>query len=216
VKSPPVTPLNRPLRMACLISGGGTTVLNFCRQIQEDSLSAEIPLVIASRRECSGIERMQEAGLRCDVIRPKDYETIEAYSAAVFDLCREANVDLVALAGFLSLIQIPEDFQYRVMNIHPALIPAFCGKGYFGHHVHEAVIRRGVKVSGCTVHFSDNQYDHGPIILQRTVPVFDADTADTVAARVFEQECLAYPEAIRLFAEGKLLVRDQRVCIREE
>jgi phosphoribosylglycinamide formyltransferase 1 len=99
------------------------------------------------------------------------------------------------------------------MNIHPALIPAFCGKGYYGHHVHEAVLAAGVKITGCTVHFCDNQYDHGPIILQRPVPVVDDDTTDSLAARVFEQECQAYPEAIQLFAEGRLRIEGRRVRI---
>jgi folate-dependent phosphoribosylglycinamide formyltransferase PurN len=100
------------------------------------------------------------------------------------------------------------------MNIHPALIPAFCGAGFYGHHVHQSVLDYGCKVSGCTVHFADNQYDHGPIILQRTVPVLDDDTAETLAHRVFEQECEAYPEAIRLFASGRLQVVGRRVVCR--
>jgi folate-dependent phosphoribosylglycinamide formyltransferase PurN len=115
------------------------------------------------------------------------------------------------MAGFLQLLQVPDDFQNRVMNIHPALISAFCGKGYYGHHVHEAALAYGVKVSGCTVHFADNVYDHGPIILQRTVPVLDGDTPDALAARVFEEERIAYPEAIRLFAEGRLRVEGRVV-----
>jgi folate-dependent phosphoribosylglycinamide formyltransferase PurN len=117
------------------------------------------------------------------------------------------------MAGFLQIITVPDDFRMRVMNIHPALIPAFCGKGFYGHHVHEAVIASGVKVTGCTVHYADNEYDHGPIILQRAVPVSDDDTPDTLAARVFEQECEAYPEAIRLFGEGRLAVEGRRVRV---
>src|SRR5207253_7165627 len=108
-------------------------------------------------------------------------------------------------------IRVPDDYLGRVMNIHPALIPAFCGKGFYGHRVHEAVLQAGVKVTGCTVHFADNEYDHGPIILQRTVPVLDDDTAETLAQRVFEQECEAYPEAIHLFAEGRLGLEGRRV-----
>jgi phosphoribosylglycinamide formyltransferase-1 len=107
------------------------------------------------------------------------------------------------MAGFLQLIQIPDDFKQRVLNIHPALLPAFGGKGMYGHHVHEAVLRSGARVSGCTVHFADNEFDHGPVVLQRTAPVLDDDTPDTLAARVFEQECIAYPEAIRLIAERR-------------
>src|SRR5690606_21183809 len=124
------------------------------------------------------------------------------FTRAVFDRLRAAKVDLVTLAGFLARVDIPPDFVLRVMNIHPSLIPAFCGKGMYGHHVHEAVLARGCKVSGCTVHFADSEYDHGPIITQKCVPVESTDTPSTLAARVFEAECEAYPEAIRLFAEG--------------
>jgi len=215
VTYPPQQPLNRPIRLAAFISGGGTTVLNFLEQIKQGKLSAEIPLVVSSRRDCSGVQRMKDAGLRCEIVRPKDFPSVEAFSDAAFALCREVEADLVTLAGFLSLIRVPEDFLNRVMNIHPALIPAFCGKGFYGHHVHEAVVARGVKLSGCTVHFSDNQYDHGPIILQRSVPVLDTDSADDVAGRVFQEECNAYPEAIRLYAEGRLAIDGPRVRIRQ-
>jgi folate-dependent phosphoribosylglycinamide formyltransferase PurN len=111
-----------------------------------------------------------------------DCATRQEFSERIFDLCRQARVDLVCLAGFLQLLPIPDDYLNRVLNIHPALIPAFCGKGYYGHHVHEAALAYGVKVSGCTVHFADNQYDHGPIVLQRTVPVLADDTPETLAA----------------------------------
>src|SRR5947208_11194378 len=114
------------------------------------------------------------------------------------------------MAGFLQLLHVPDDYLGRVMNIHPALIPAFCGKGYYGQRVHEAVLAYGAKVSGCTVHFADNVYDHGPIILQRVVEVRDDDTPEALAARVHEQEHDAYPEAIRLFAEGRLRLDGRR------
>jgi folate-dependent phosphoribosylglycinamide formyltransferase PurN len=117
------------------------------------------------------------------------------------------------MAGFLQLVHIPDDFLGRVMNIHPSLIPAFCGKGYYGHRVHEAALEYGVKVSGCTVHFADNVYDHGPIILQKTVPVLPGDDAAALAARIFEQECEAYPEAVQLFTEGRLHVEGRKVSI---
>jgi phosphoribosylglycinamide formyltransferase-1 len=120
------------------------------------------------------------------------------------------------MGGFLKLVHIPPDFQNRVMNIHPALIPAFCGQGFYGHRVHQAVLDYGCKLTGCTVHFVDQQYDHGPIILQTPVRVRDNDTAETLAARVFEAECEAYPRAIRLFAEGKMHVEGRRVRIAAE
>jgi formyltetrahydrofolate-dependent phosphoribosylglycinamide formyltransferase len=192
------------IRLAVLISGGGTTLQNLLDHIAEGRLPAQIVLVISSRADAFGLLRAEQAGVATALVVPKDYASPEQFSLRIFELCRQARAELVCLAGFLQLIHIPDDFQGRVMNIHPALIPAFCGKGYYGHRVHEAALAYGVKISGCTVHFADNIYDHGPIILQRTVPVLDGDTPDTLAARVFEEECKAYPEAIRLFAEGKL------------
>ena len=205
--------LDRPIRLAVLISGGGTTMLNFLEKIRAGELKAEIALVIASREGIAGIERARAAGLPCEVIVRKQFDSVASFSEAIFDHCRAAKVDLVTLAGFLSLIHIPPDYQHRVLNIHPALIPAFCGHGFHGHHVHEAVLDRGAKVSGCTVHFADNEYDHGPIVVQRAVPVLEGDTPDTLAARVFTAECEAYPEAIRLFVEGRLMITDGRLRI---
>ena len=202
-----------PIRLVVLISGGGTTLVNLVDKIRCGELDAEIPLVIASRADCAGIDKSRAAGLNCEVIARKQHASTAAFSEAIFARCRDVQADLVICCGFLALLEIPADFQLRVMNIHPALIPAFCGKGMHGRLVHEAVLARGCKVSGCTVHFMDNEYDHGPIIIQRTVPVLDDDTPDTLAARVFEQECAAYPEAIRLYAVGQLEVQGQRVRI---
>lgn len=207
-----MTPITgRPIRLGVLISGGGTTLANFLTQIRERSLDAEVAVVIASRSDCGGITKAEAAGIPCHIVQKRDHADIQSFSRAIFDYCRAANVDLVTLAGFLSRLEIPEDFAGRVMNIHPALIPAFCGKGMYGHHVHEAVLARGCKVSGCTVHFADNEYDHGPIILQRCVPVLDDDDPGTLAARVFAAECEAYPEAIRRFAAGCLQVNGRQV-----
>jgi formyltetrahydrofolate-dependent phosphoribosylglycinamide formyltransferase len=205
-------PLDRPIRLGVLISGSGTTLANFLAAISEGRLNAEVAVVIASKEGIVGIEKARGAGLPVEVVARTRYATVEEFSQALFAKLREAKVDLVTLAGFLSLIQIPEDFRYRVLNIHPALIPSFCGKGMYGHHVHEAVLARGCRVSGCTVHFCDNIYDHGPIVLQRCVPVEDGDTPDTLAARVFRAECEAYPEAIRLFAAGRLRIEGSRVA----
>jgi len=204
-------PLGRPIRLGVLISGGGTTLANFLARIAAGELKAEIPLVVADRPGCAGITRAEQAGLPCKVVDRRAHSTVESFSTAVFEQLRTADVDLVTLAGFLSLIRIPGEFAYRVMNIHPALIPAFCGKGYYGQRVHRAVIERGVKVSGCTVHFADNEYDHGPVIVQRCVPVLDEDTPQTLAARVFEAECQAFPEAVRLFASGRIEIAAGRV-----
>jgi phosphoribosylglycinamide formyltransferase 1 len=204
----------RPLRLGVLISGGGTTLKNFLAQIDAGELQATIPLVVASSQDCGGIRHAREAGIPVEVIARGAHPDVESFSRAIFDAMRDAKVELVTLAGFLTLIRVPPDYLGRVMNIHPSLIPAFCGHGYYGHKVHEAALERGVKLSGCTVHFADNEYDHGPIIAQEGVPVLDSDTPDSLAARVFEAECRLYPECIRLFAEGRLEVVGRRVVIR--
>jgi len=133
------------------------------------------------------------------------------FSEKLVEVLDQHCPDLIAMAGFMCYWEIPEKYAGKVMNIHPALIPAFCGDGLYGHYVHEAVIEYGAKFSGCTVHFADNQYDHGPIILQRVVEVKDDDTPDSLADRVFKEECIAYPEAIQLFAEGRLKIKSRRV-----
>lgn len=209
----PTEPFDRPLRLAVLISGGGTTLDNFQSRIDAGELPAEVAVVIASRADCRGVEKAKNYGFPTVVLPRRDFSSTEEFSENVFAACREAQADLVTLAGFLSLISIPEDFLGRVMNIHPSLIPSFCGPGFYGSHVHKAVHKRGVRTTGCTVHFADNEYDHGPIIVQKTVPVFGRDTPDDIAARVFEQECVAYPEAIALYQQGKLQIREGRVWI---
>jgi phosphoribosylglycinamide formyltransferase-1 len=191
-----------PLRVGVLISGSGTTLVNFLKERDAGRLAIEIPLVIADR-ECGGISKSIQAGLACEVLPRRTFASTAEFSQAIFDRMRSARIELVTLAGFLARVDVPDDFHLRVMNIHPALIPSFCGKGMYGHHVHEAVIARGCKVSGCTVHFADSEYDHGPIISQRCVPVLEGDTPVSLAARVFEAECVAYPEAIRLFAGSR-------------
>lgn len=205
--------MNSGIRIAVFLSASGTTLQNLLDRIADKRLEAQIVLVISNHAGAFGLVRAETAGVPTGVVNRNSFSSREDFSGKLFELCREHRVDLVCLAGFLQLIQIPDDFQGRVMNIHPALIPAFCGKGYYGHHVHEAVLDYGAKITGCTVHFCDNQYDHGPIILQRTAPVLDDDTADTLVARVYEQECEAYPEAIRLFAEGRLRIEGRRVRI---
>jgi phosphoribosylglycinamide formyltransferase-1 len=166
---------------------------------------------VSSNAGAFGLTRAQNAGLPTAVVERKACASREEFGRRIFDHVRAVAADLVCLAGFLQLVPIPPDFEGRVLNIHPALIPAFCGKGFHGLRVHQAVLDAGVKVTGCTVHFADNQYDHGPIILQRPVPVLDDDSAEALQGRVFAEECRAYPEAIRLFAEGRLRVEGRRV-----
>jgi phosphoribosylglycinamide formyltransferase 1 len=200
-------------RLAVLISGGGTTLKNLLEKIHAGSLRVQIALVISSSPNARGLEFAREAGIPIVVVQSKGFTSQDDFSRAIFDTCRAALVDLVVMAGFLKRVTIDEDFANRVTNIHPGLIPAFCGLGYYGHHVHQAAIDYGVKLSGCTVHFADNQYDHGPVILQRSVPVLEDDAAETLAARVFTAECEAYPEAIQLIADGRVRVDGRKVRI---
>ena len=182
----------KTIRLGVLISGGGTTLMNILDYIKKSRLNAEIPVV------------------DLDVLQ-KDYPDIDEFSRRVEQELDAADVDLVVQAGWLCLWKIPQRYENRVMNIHPALLPSFGGKGMWGRHVHEAVLKAGCKVSGCTVHFCTNEYDRGPIIVQRCCEVKDDDTPETLAARVFEQECIAYPQAVRLFQQGKIDVQDGRV-----
>lgn len=190
-----------PLRLAVLISGGGRTLLNLHQRIVEGSLHAVIATVVSSRGDVAGVTRSRDAGLTTVVVERRRLSPDEFQRQVTHAV---TGMDLVCMAGFLSLWRIPDVFQGKVINIHPALLPEFGGAGMYGRRVHEAVLAAGKKVSGCTVHYCDNRYDHGPIILQRSVPVLAEDTPDTLAARVFEQECIAYPEAIQRFAEGRI------------
>jgi phosphoribosylglycinamide formyltransferase-1 len=201
------------LRLAVLLSGSGTTLQNLLDRIADGRLAARVVLVVSSSRRAFGLDRAKAAGISTAVIERKNFATDQQFSEAIFGECRQVAAQLVCLAGFLKFLPIPTDFYDRVLNIHPSLIPAFCGHGFYGHHVHEAVLESGVKITGCTVHFADNEYDHGPIVLQRAVPVLSDDTPESVAARVFEQECEAFPEAIQLFAEKRLRISGRRVHI---
>jgi formyltetrahydrofolate-dependent phosphoribosylglycinamide formyltransferase len=204
------------LRVGLLISGAGTTMVNLAENIRHRRTSAEIALVISSNPKAAGIERARQMHLPVNVVPRKQYDSVEAFSDRIFQLMRLAEVDLVVMAGFLSLVYIPADFRWRVMNIHPALLPAHGGQGMYGQRVHEAVLAAGDRETGCTVHFADNQYDHGPIILQRRCDVRDSDTPQTLHERVQAAERIAYPRAIQLFAEGRLVVEGDQVRILDE
>ncbi|MDY0169962.1 MAG: phosphoribosylglycinamide formyltransferase [Thermoguttaceae bacterium] len=203
----------RHLPIAVLISGGGTTLRNLIERIRAGTLPVDIRLVISSAPGSRGLEYAAEAGIPGEVVQRSAFADQDAFSQAIFDQCRAAGVEIVVMGGFLKRLTIPDDYANHVTNIHPALIPAFCGEGMYGHRVHEAALEYGVKLSGCTVHFADNEYDHGPVILQKSVPVLDDDTPDTLATRVFQAECEAYPEALRLLAEGRVTVEGRRVRV---
>ncbi|MDX2036933.1 MAG: phosphoribosylglycinamide formyltransferase [Isosphaeraceae bacterium] len=203
----------RPLRLAVLVSGGGTTLQNLIDRSRAGRMAAEVALVVASRAGLVAEERARRAGIPVLVLDWKSHGRAE-FAKHAFDAIRATGVDLVVLGGFLHLLDIPPDFECRVINVHPSLIPAFCGKGFHGAAVHRAALDFGVKLSGCTVHFADATYDTGPIIHQRAVPVLDDDTPESLAARVFEAECKALPEAIDRIAAGAIRVEGRRVIHR--
>ena len=187
-------------RLAVLLSGSGSTLQNLIDRIAAGRLSASIVGVVSSRADAFGAERARRAGIPVVVERK-----------TVFDTLRAWQPDFVALAGWLHLLRIPDDFALKVVNVHPSLLPAFGGKGMYGRHVHEAVLASGARVSGCTVHFADDTYDTGPILHQAVVPVLDADTPDTLAERVQVAEREAYPDALAKLVAGGWTVAGRRV-----
>lgn len=205
--------MTKKINLGVLISGGGNTLQNFTDLIAAGKLPATIQIVISSKPDVAGLVKAKKHNLRTAVIPYANDKDADAFSRELTAELDKYPIDLITLAGFVHFYKIPEKYRGKVMNIHPGLIPAFCGHHYYGKKVHEAVINYGAKVSGCTVHFADNAYDNGPIIIQRAVPVFDDDTPETLAARVFKEECVAYPEAIRLFAEGRLKIEGRKVRI---
>jgi phosphoribosylglycinamide formyltransferase-1 len=203
----------KKLRLAVLISGTGRSLKNFIDRITAGTLSAEIAVVISSVSNVTGLQYAEEESIPIEIVERSQFDSLNEFSEANFNICRAAGVDYVVLAGYLRLLQIPKDFENRVLNIHPSLIPSFCGKGYYGNIVHAKVLEYGAKLSGCTVHFVDQEYDNGPIILQKSVEVREDDTPDILNARVFAAECIAYPEAISLLANGRVSIHGRTVKI---
>lgn len=203
----------KKLRIAVLISGTGRSLRNMIERIAGGTLSAEIAIVISSSDQAKGLQYAEMNGIPIATIDRLDYRTQEDFSEAVFGACRSARVDYVVMAGYVKWLGIPGDFRNRVVNIHPSLVPSFSGKGFYGQRVHTAALEHGVKVSGCTVHFVDNDYDNGPVILQKVVEVLEDDTPDSLNDRVFDAECEAYPEALQLIAAGRVSVSGRKVKI---
>ena len=202
------------LRLGVLLSGGGTTMVNIQKEIDSGNLNAEITVVISSLSTVRGVELAKNMGLKLEIVRKKDFSNIEDFSGKISEVLDSHEVDLVVQAGWLCLWKIPANYSGRVMNIHPALLPSFGGPGMWGHHVHDAVLKSGCKLSGCTVHFCTDEYDEGAIIVQRSCPVLYDDDAGSLASRVFDEECIAYPEAIRFFGEGRIVITDVGVKIK--
>ena len=206
-------------KIAVLVSGGGTNLQALIDAEKRGELGdGKITLVIASKPGVYALERAANAGIEGKVLARKEYESIAAYSRALADTMTEAGIDLVVLAGFLTIIdeQVYEAFPNRILNVHPALIPSFCGKGYYGLHVHEAALAKGVKVSGATVHIVTPECDAGPIVLQKAVEVKQGDTPEILQKRIMEEaEWKILPQAVRLLCDGKITVVDDKVYIKE-
>ena len=189
------------LRLAVLISGAGTTLRNLIEKQAAGKLDAELQVVVSSRQDAGGLEIARAAGIATEVVAYREAGSIEDFSESIFEICRRNSAQLVVMGGFLKRVLIPADYENRVINIHPSLIPAHAGHGFYGLRVHESVIQAGDKVSGCTVHVVDDEYDHGPVIAQEEVPVKPGDTPQSLAKRVFAAECTLLPEVINMLAQ---------------
>lgn len=206
-------------KIVVLVSGGGTNLQALIDAQNRNELGGgKITCVISSRPDAYALVRAKEANIPTRVLRRKDFDTTEAYSAAMLEAFYEEYADLIVQAGFMTILdeRICRAYPNKMMNVHPALIPSFCGKGYYGLHVHEAALAKGVKITGATVHFVNEVCDGGPIILQKAVEVKEGDSPETLQKRVMEEaEWKILPEAVRLFCEGKLIVRGNQVYIKE-
>ena len=206
-------------RIAVLVSGGGTNLQALIDAEARGELGAgKIVTVIASKPGVFALERAKNAGIEAFALPRVEYPDARAYSVALRDALVEREIDLVVLAGFLTILDeaIYESFENRIINVHPALIPSFAGKGYYGLRVHEAALEKGVKISGATVHFVTPECDGGPIILQKAVAVLESDTPESLQRRIMEEaEWKILPEAVRLFSDGKLTVKNNKVYIGE-
>ena len=207
-------------KIAVLVSGGGTNLQALIDAERRGELGdGKITLVIASKPGVYALERAKNADIEGMVLARKDFDSIASYSKALADTMLSEGIDLVVLAGFLTIIdeQVYEAFPNRILNVHPALIPSFCGKGFYGLHVHEAALEKGVKVSGATVHIVTPECDAGPIVLQRAVEVRQDDTPETLQKRIMEEaEWKILPMAVKLFCDGRIIVENNRVFIKGE
>ncbi|TYB30579.1 MAG: phosphoribosylglycinamide formyltransferase [Candidatus Mcinerneyibacterium aminivorans] len=195
--------------IAVLLSGSGRTLENILDKIE----NLEVSVVISSKNGVRGIEVAKKNDIPCHVIQRKNSKNIDKFSERITETLEKYNFSLIVMAGFLSFYNFPGKYKQKIMNIHPALIPSFCGRGYYGMKVHREVYKRGVKISGCTVHFVDKKYDHGPIIIQKACQIKAGDQPEDIARKVFELEKKAYPEAINLYLNEKLTVTNNKVFI---
>ena len=207
------------LRIGVLVSGGGTNLQAIIDSINDNIITnAEIDVVISNNPNAYALKRAESNGIENICISPKNFETREEFNDALIDKLQEYNLDLIVLAGCMVVLpaKLIMEYENRIINIHPALIPSFCGKGFYGLHVHEEVIKRGVKITGATVHFVDEGTDTGPIILQKAVEVREDDTPEILQRRVMEEaEWKIMPQALNLIANGKVTIKNKKVYIEQ-
>ncbi|HOJ50797.1 MAG TPA: phosphoribosylglycinamide formyltransferase [Spirochaetota bacterium] len=204
-------------KIGFLLSGSGSTLKNLIQKINEKYLEAQISVVISSKSNVYGLKIAEENNIPCFVVEYSEHKKdLDEYSKKITEILKKYNVDLVVMGGFMSFYKVPEIYTNKVLNIHPALIPSFCGKGMYGLKVHKAVIEYGVKITGCTVHFVDNEYDHGPIIYQEAIRVLDNDTPESLAERVKEVEKRVYPYVIKKILENKFRIINRKVFLEED
>jgi phosphoribosylglycinamide formyltransferase-1 len=206
-------PAASPLRVAVLLSGSGTSLENLLEHIDTGRVNAEVVVVVSSKEKAFGLERARKRGIPAVAVSRKKHPDKKDFNDRLHAALEPYDADLVVLLGFLSLFELRGRYEGRTLNVHPSLIPAFCGTGFYGSRVHEAVLESGVKLSGATVHLTDEQYDTGPILLQEAVPVREDDTVESLAARVQEAERRLVPRAVQLFAEGRVRVEGHRTRI---
>ena len=195
------------LKIAVMISGGGTDLQSIIDACQAGKINGTIELVISNRQKAYGLQRAQKAGIETAVVKKND--------TLIVSMLKERNIDLVVLAGYLAILtdELIDAYPNQIINIHPSLIPSFCGPGHYGMHVHEKVLARGVKVTGATVHFVSSEVDGGPIILQEACNIDDLDNAEDIQARVLEIEHRILPKAVALFCDGKIIVENERAKV---
>lgn len=212
--------IGKTKKIGVLVSGGGTNLQALIDAEKAGELgSGTVTLVISSKPGVYALERAKSNGIKAKVLSRNDYDSISAYSRALADALTEAQIDLVVLAGFLTIIdeEMYDRFPNKILNVHPALIPSFCGKGYYGLHVHEAALEKGVKISGATVHIVTPECDAGPIVLQKAVEVKAGDTPEILQRRIMEEaEWKILPEAVRLFCDDRIIIKDSKVHIKGE
>ncbi len=205
----------KKLSLGVLVSGTGSNMVSIIQKCLSNEIPATVSVVISSKEDAPALEKAKIFGIPTHVVKRKDFQNQIDYENKMIEILKNHGVELVVLAGFLNILSphFVDAFKWRIMNVHPSLIPAFCGPGYYGMRVHEAVLRYGVKVTGVTVHFVDESVDGGPIILQKAIEVLDEDTPETLAERVKTVEHELLPQAIKLFAEGRLKIEGRKVSI---